>query len=86
MEIEGWFPWEPVRRPLFDGVGWKVFFKIVTVNVTAVGLGHTLDLDQAASARSADGKVFKQESGSFYWRSSQKGWPERPGVSRLLLR
>ena len=61
MEIEGWLPWEPVRRPLFDGVGWKVFFLIVTANVRAVGLGHILDLDQAALARSADEKVFKEE-------------------------
>lgn len=61
MEIEGWLPWEPVRRPLFDGVGWKVFLLIVTANVRAVGLGHTLDLDRAALARSADEKVFKEE-------------------------
>jgi hypothetical protein len=45
---------------LFDGVGWKVFFKIVTV-MRDVGLGHILDLDQAASARIADEKVFKEE-------------------------
>ena len=57
MEIE----WEPVKRPLFDGVGWKLFNKLFTVTVIAYGLGHVLDVEKAKSARSVDAKIFKQE-------------------------
>jgi hypothetical protein len=57
MEIE----WGPVKRSLFDGVGWKIFNKIFTVNVIADGLGHILDVEKATSARSVDEKIFKQE-------------------------
>jgi hypothetical protein len=53
--------WGPVKRPLFDGVGWKIFNKIFTVNVIANGLGHILDIEKATSARSVDAKIFKQE-------------------------
>jgi hypothetical protein len=54
MEIK----WGPVKRPLFDGVGWKLFNKLFTVTVIAYGLGHILDVEKARSARSVDAKIF----------------------------
>jgi hypothetical protein len=43
------------KRPLFDGVGWKIFNKIFTVNVIADGLGHILNVEKATCHECTNG-------------------------------